>query len=204
MTESDEPKENLQPSRVLFYSVTGSGKSCAAHRYAQARAFPEFSVDDDIGWLPGWQPRPMDGQRAIAAGIAAQDRWVLDSAYSQWSDLILPRAQLIVALDYPAGRPCSGSCDARPAASLHGRRSATATRNPPASTSSRAIRSSSGTSVRSGASAAPTNGSAIIRTCRPCWFFATRNNWTNGLQHSKPTPTPSQPAPILLAADAGT
>jgi len=86
---------------VLFYGVTGSGKSSAAHRYAQARSLPEFSADDDIGWLPGWKPREIEEERAIAAGIAAQDCWVLDSVYSRWSDLVLPRAQVIVALDYP-------------------------------------------------------------------------------------------------------
>ncbi|BCW66423.1 hypothetical protein NicSoilB4_11860 [Arthrobacter sp. NicSoilB4] len=89
------------PSRVLFYGVTGSGKSSAARAYAQATGLPEFSADDDIGWLPGWQQRTVEEQRDIAATIADQDRWVLDSAYGVWRDVVLPRAELVVGLDYP-------------------------------------------------------------------------------------------------------
>jgi adenylate kinase family enzyme len=89
------------PSRVLFYGVTGSGKSSAARAYAEATGLPEFSVDDCIGWLPGWEQRDAAEQRALGAAIVAQDRWVLDSAYGGWRDLVLARAELVVALDYP-------------------------------------------------------------------------------------------------------
>lgn len=89
------------PSRVLFYGVTGSGKSSAARAYADRTGLPEFSADDDVGWLPGWRQPSTDEQRELAARIAAQDQWVLDSAYGVWRDLIVPRAELIVGLDYP-------------------------------------------------------------------------------------------------------
>ncbi|GAB3264551.1 P-loop NTPase family protein [Arthrobacter pigmenti] len=89
------------PARVLFYGVTGSGKSSAARAYAEASGLPEFSADDDIGWLPQWQQRSVEEQRKLAADIAAQNEWVLDSAYSTWRDIVLPRTELIVALDYP-------------------------------------------------------------------------------------------------------
>jgi adenylate kinase family enzyme len=81
--------------------VTGSGKSSAARAYAEATGLPEFSVDDYIGWLHGWEQRDAAEQCALGAAIAAQDRWVLDSAYSGWRDLVLSRAELVVALDYP-------------------------------------------------------------------------------------------------------
>lgn len=44
---------------------------------------------------------PLDRQRARIAEICAQDRWILDTAYGQWLDIPLARAQLIVALDFP-------------------------------------------------------------------------------------------------------
>ncbi|MFF1385853.1 adenylate kinase [Arthrobacter sp. NPDC058288] len=91
----------VNPSRVLFYGVTGSGKSSAARAYAAASGLPEFSADDDIGWLPGWQQRIVEEQRQLAADLAARQRWVLDSAYGVWRDTVVPRAELIVALDYP-------------------------------------------------------------------------------------------------------
>jgi adenylate kinase family enzyme len=89
------------PARVLFYGVTGSGKSSAAHAYAAASGLPEVSADDDIGWLPGWQQRSVEQQREIATDVAARDSWVLDSAYGVWRDIVVPRAELVVALDYP-------------------------------------------------------------------------------------------------------
>ena len=101
MAKSGTTPGTEAPTRVLFYGVTGTGKSTAAHRYAQITGLPEFSADDDIGWLPDWSVRELDDERAIAGSIAAQDHWVLDSVYGKWSDLVVPRAQLIVALDYP-------------------------------------------------------------------------------------------------------
>ena len=89
------------PSRVLFYGVTGSGKSSAARAYAARTGLPEYSADDDIGWLPGWRQPSTEEQRELAARIAGQDQWVLDSAYGVWRDLVVPRAELIVGLDYP-------------------------------------------------------------------------------------------------------
>lgn len=97
----DARNETAAPSRVLFYGVTGSGKSSAARAYADRTGLPEFSADDDIGWLPGWRQPDTAKQRELAARIAGQDQWVLDSAYGVWRDLVVPRAELIVGLDYP-------------------------------------------------------------------------------------------------------
>lgn len=94
-------KSAVAPSRILFYGVTGSGKSSAARAYSARSGLPEFSADDDIGWLPGWELRSAEEQREIAASIASRDQWVLDSAYSGWRDIVLSRADLVVALDYP-------------------------------------------------------------------------------------------------------
>lgn len=33
--------------------------------------------------------------------MVAGERWILDSSYGAWLDLVLPRAELVVALDYP-------------------------------------------------------------------------------------------------------
>ncbi|GAA5158061.1 hypothetical protein GCM10011366_18540 [Ornithinimicrobium tianjinense] len=81
--------------------MTGSGKSTAAVRLGELLGLPVHLVDEEVGWLPGWVERPTEDQRAIAAGIVAQDTWVLDSAYGKWSDLVLARAEVVVGLDYP-------------------------------------------------------------------------------------------------------
>ena len=91
----------LAPSRVLFYGVTGSGKSSAALAYAEATGLPAFFVDDSIGWLPGWEQRGAAEQRGLGAAIAVENQWVLDGAYGGWRDLVMARAELVVALDFP-------------------------------------------------------------------------------------------------------
>lgn len=84
-----------------MYGVTGSGKTTLARRIAQITGIPWHSVDDEVGWLPDWVERPREEQRALVSRIATSEEWVLDTAYGHWRDLVLPRTELIVALDYP-------------------------------------------------------------------------------------------------------
>ncbi|WP_290059043.1 adenylate kinase [Amycolatopsis solani] len=88
------------PERVVVYGVTGSGKSTLAARIAERTGLPYVSADD-LTWQPGWVEVPTEEQRRRIAEVCAGERWVLDAAYSRWRDVVLPRAQLIVGLDYP-------------------------------------------------------------------------------------------------------
>lgn len=88
------------PSRVLFYGVTGSGKTTAARRLAEVTGLPLVDVDE-VCWQPGWVQLPVEEQRRRFTEICAGDRWVLDTAYGVWTDVALARAELVVALDYP-------------------------------------------------------------------------------------------------------
>jgi adenylate kinase family enzyme len=83
------------------YGVTGSGKTTLAKEIGEVLGVPWHSVDDEIGWLPGWVERPRDEQRELASRIALSEKWVLDTAYGHWRDVVVPRADVIVALDYP-------------------------------------------------------------------------------------------------------
>jgi adenylate kinase family enzyme len=92
--------------RVLIYGVTGSGKTTLARQVAERTGLPWHSVDD-LTYEPGWVVvEPAEQRRRIAA-ICAGERWILDSAYSQWVDVVLPRTDLIVGLDYPRWRSLS-------------------------------------------------------------------------------------------------
>jgi adenylate kinase family enzyme len=90
-------------SRILVYGVTGSGKTTLAARISAVTGLPWHSVDD-LTWEPGWVQVPLAEQRRRISQICRAEEWILDSAYSQWLDIPLPRVQLIVALDYPRWR----------------------------------------------------------------------------------------------------
>lgn len=97
MTGIDSP---LSADRILVYGVTGSGKSTAALRLGEVTGLPVTLVDE-LTWLPAWVPVDPEIQLALIDEITAQDRWVLDSAYGAWLDVVLPRVDLVVGLDYP-------------------------------------------------------------------------------------------------------
>ena len=87
------------PRRILLYGVTGSGKSTLARALAEVTGLPWTDVDAHT-WRPGWVAVPDEEQRALFAEVCARDEWVLDTAYRQWREPIVARAELIVALDY--------------------------------------------------------------------------------------------------------
>jgi adenylate kinase family enzyme len=89
------------PQRILVYGVTGSGKTTLARRIGEITGLPWHSMDDEVGWLPGWVERPVEDQVRMVARLVASESWVLDTAYGHWRDLVLARADLVVALDYP-------------------------------------------------------------------------------------------------------
>ncbi|OXM43204.1 AAA family ATPase [Amycolatopsis alba] len=89
------------PGRIVVYGVTGSGKSTLARELAERTGLPWHSVDDGLAWQPGWVPVPDDEQRRRVTVLVADDRWIIDGMFAKWRDLAMPRAELIVALDYP-------------------------------------------------------------------------------------------------------
>jgi adenylate kinase family enzyme len=85
---------------VLVHGVTGSGKTHLARHLSAVTGLPWIESDAEA-WLPGWRQRPLAHQRERIATICARDRWILDSAYSTWRDVVLSRTELVIGLDYP-------------------------------------------------------------------------------------------------------
>lgn len=90
----------MSADRVLVYGVTGSGKTTLARLIGERTGLPWHEMDL-LTFEPGWITVPLAEQRRRVEAICAEPRWVLDTAYSNWLDLVLPRVELIVALDYP-------------------------------------------------------------------------------------------------------
>lgn len=86
--------------RILLHGVTGAGKSTLAARLGDALGIAWTDVDH-LNWRPGWTEvapeRFADDVRAVVAG----EEWILDTAYSRVRPMVLERAQVVVALDYP-------------------------------------------------------------------------------------------------------
>ena len=87
--------------RVLLHGVTGSGKSTAAVAIGARLSLPVHLADEEFGWLPGWVQRPAEGMRTLADVAAAEPAWVFDTSYGSFRDLVEPRAQVAIGLDYP-------------------------------------------------------------------------------------------------------
>lgn len=99
MLSVDDPLP-FHPQRVLIAGVTGSGKTTLAKRLAARWDLRHVEIDS-LFHGPNWTPRPefLDDVRAFALA----DRWVTEWQYtSKGSDEIMtPRAQLAIWLDYP-------------------------------------------------------------------------------------------------------
>lgn len=90
----------MTANRILVYGVTGSGKTTLARQIGERTGLPWHEMDQ-LTFEPAWITVPLEEQRRRVEAICAEPRWVLDTAYSNWLDLVLPRVELIVALDYP-------------------------------------------------------------------------------------------------------
>ena len=98
-----EESAGLAARRIMVYGVTGSGKTTTAGRLGARTGLPWYAIDDHT-WEVPWIPVDAAEQRRRVSGICGQVGWIIDAGYSQWLDVPLARAELIVALDYPRWR----------------------------------------------------------------------------------------------------
>lgn len=94
----EPPSDLTRYRRVVVYGVTGTGKSVLAQRLA-ALAGSTYVPVDDLMWRPGWvQLTPPEQVEAITP-VAAGEAWVMDALWSATREVVLPRTDLVVALD---------------------------------------------------------------------------------------------------------
>lgn len=78
----------------------GGGKTTLASRLARLKGVPHIELDA-LNWEPGWQEAPLEVFRERVGGAVASEEWVVDGNYSKARDLIWPRAETVIWLDYP-------------------------------------------------------------------------------------------------------
>ncbi len=86
--------------RVSVVGTTGAGKTTLARALADMLGTTHIELDA-LFWGPGWSMAELPVFRSRVAVAAADDGWVIDGGYSAVRDVVWPRADTVVWLDYP-------------------------------------------------------------------------------------------------------
>ena len=148
--------------RILILGRTGSGKTTLARELAAAIDVPHVELDA-LYFGPGFSTVPLPVLRERTTAAIAGERWVTDGNKSAVRDLVWPRADTIVWLDYPVAVSFGGWASERSGAPRCSRRRPHRRATRPGCRS-RCSRPRRACSPRSG----PTGGSAgTTRRCSP-------------------------------------
>lgn len=90
---------NGQCRRILILGNCGSGKSTLARQIGKIINLPVIHLDQHF-WQPGWTKPDLDSWRTKVSNIVKEKSWIIDGNYGSSFDLRLPRADLIIFLDF--------------------------------------------------------------------------------------------------------
>jgi adenylate kinase family enzyme len=85
--------------RIVVIGTTGSGKSFLAERLAK-RLNLDYIELDALYWKPNWQDTPDDEFRFKVEQATRSSGWALAGNYRVVRDIVWPRAEAVVWLDY--------------------------------------------------------------------------------------------------------
>lgn len=86
--------------RILVIGTTSSGKSTLANRIAE-KISADFIELDSLHWEPNWVEAPDELFREYVEKATSSQVWVVAGNYHVVRDIIWPRAEAIIWLDYP-------------------------------------------------------------------------------------------------------
>jgi energy-coupling factor transporter ATP-binding protein EcfA2 len=101
MLTQRDPSNTLRGcQRILILGRTGSGKTTLARELAAAVGVPHVELDA-LYFGPNFSTAPLPVLRDRTSAAIAGDRWVTDGNKRAVRDLVWPRADTIIWLDYP-------------------------------------------------------------------------------------------------------
>jgi adenylate kinase family enzyme len=89
--------------RIIVIGTTSSGKSTLAEQLA-VRLDMEFIELDALHWEPNWQAASLEIFRGRVTKALRAERWVVAGNYHTVRDLVWPKAEAVIWLDYPLWR----------------------------------------------------------------------------------------------------
>lgn len=86
--------------RIVVIGTSAAGKTTLATHLARRLNLAHVELDS-LHWEANWTQAALPVFRTRVAAALADDRWVVDGNYGKVRDLIWPRADMVVWLDYP-------------------------------------------------------------------------------------------------------
>ena len=87
-------------NRIVVIGTTSSGKSTLAEAISK-RLGMDFVELDALHWEPNWQEAPLAAFRSRVEKAIRTKKWVIAGNYHVVRDLIWPKAEAVIWLDYP-------------------------------------------------------------------------------------------------------
>lgn len=78
----------------------GAGKSTLARELSRILKLPIIHLDREY-WRPGWVMLDDSEWDDRAAALAGRERWIMDGSYDRTLHIRLPRADVVILLDFP-------------------------------------------------------------------------------------------------------
>lgn len=86
--------------RIVIIGPCGAGKSTLARRLGAMSGLPVYHIDK-LFWKPGWVESTKEELEVILEDVTSREEWIIDGNYSRTFSLRLPRADLVIYLDFP-------------------------------------------------------------------------------------------------------
>jgi len=89
--------------RIMVVGAACSGKSTLARCVSEQLDMPHVEFDG-LFWNPGWNYAPENTVRERLRSATSGNRWLLDGNCLEFREIVWPRADTVVWLDYPMGQ----------------------------------------------------------------------------------------------------